>query len=176
MRESIFLKLFKRSDKNCSLIKWLKLTLLEAYLGDQLLDLLASFASYTESNSVNEFLFGEGSRYKLDLSEFIPATFINRILELHIVELLKIKYINHYEVIIEFSKPVPVVGIPTEEPIHYEVNPRKLFMLTELRLSYNTIWVSFNIVIDILVFLYTSDLVAALVTGGFVEFVRRFKI
>ena len=67
-------------------------------------------------------------------------------------------------------------GVPENNAVQYEVNPEKLFMLTELRLSYNTIWVSINITIDVVVYIFTNNLLAAIASGGVIEFIRRFKI
>ena len=58
----------------------------------------------------------------------------------------------------------------------YELNNQKLFLLTELKLSYNTIWVTINLLIDTVVYIITKDVTWALVSGAIVEFIRRFKI
>lgn len=169
VRDSVLKKIFYRTDKSIGYGKWLKLTLLESYLGEQLLEMLLSFSSYKQ-DSTGEIFSGTASfGYKSsDLEDFIAATLVNKWLCKHIKELLIIKYLNHYGLL----RLHPATEHKTSE---YEVNPEKVFLLTELRLSYNTIWVSLNFVVDMLVFVYSGSLVAALTTGAFVEFIRRFK-
>jgi hypothetical protein len=69
--------------------------------------------------------------------------------------------------------------LPTKDNPHerslYELNPEKLYLLTELKLSYNTIWVSLNVVVDIVVYVITKDIIMAILSGGTIEFIRRFK-
>lgn len=169
MRDSILKSIFFRSDKKVRYSKWLKLTLLESYLGEQLLEMLLSFSSYTKNSDFDGMLPASSNGYKTtNLEDFIAATLINRWLCKHIKELLEIKYLNHYGVLRSCAS---TEGAGAE----YEVNPEKLYMLTELRLSYNTIWVSINLAVDVIVYVFSGNLVAALTTGAVVEFVRRFK-
>jgi len=144
------------------------MTLLEAYLGEQLLELLLSLASYTENSQFDGFLQAGSHGFKAGLEQFIPATLINKVLKKYILELLELKYLKHYGVLRLADRKV-------DDPVTYEVNPEKLFLLTELRLSYNTIWVSINLLIDIIVFFCSGSLAAALASGAFIEFLRRFK-
>jgi len=58
----------------------------------------------------------------------------------------------------------------------YELNHAKLFLLTELRLAYNTSWVAINAIVDIIVYLSTNSIELMLLAGAFVEFIRRLKI
>jgi hypothetical protein len=57
----------------------------------------------------------------------------------------------------------------------FKVNKENLHLLTELKLAYNTIWVSINIIIDIVVYTLTADLTLTLLIGASIEFTRRFK-
>ena len=88
----------------------------------------------------------------------------------HIIELLEHKFADHYNLI---QLTTDNVDKPTKL---YELNNQKLFLLTELKLSYNTVWVAINLLIDTLVYLITKDITLALLSGGFIEFIRRFKI
>lgn len=149
--------------------RWLKLTLLEAYLGEQLLEMLMSFSSYQEDREFELYSGPASFGYKTsNLEDFIAATIINKWLCKHIVELLEVKLLEHYELL-------RLHPATEHSEVEYGINPEKVYLLTELRLSYNTIWVSLNLTIDIMVFVFSGSLVAALTTGAFVEFIRRFK-
>ncbi|EJR0962113.1 TPA: hypothetical protein NJ348_004454 [Vibrio parahaemolyticus] len=169
MRSSVFSKVFSRgSTQGISLLKWMKLTLLESYLGEQVIDIILSVSSYqTKSVSWKGGDQAVGG-YRGELEFFIPSTFINKLLKPHILELLEIKYFQHYEVLEK--------GETKENQHLYSANPHNLPVLSELKLSYNTIWVAINVTVDVMVYLVTSDISAALVSGAVIEFIRRFKI
>ncbi|MGO2366663.1 MAG: hypothetical protein ACTH56_08520 [Pseudoalteromonas sp.] len=171
MRDSVFKLVFKRganSDK-IGLFVWLKLLLLEAYLGEQLVEMLSVTASYKERTKGRNFGGSSSNGAKEPLSFFIPATMFNRFLSSHILQLLDIKYHQHYGILREFT------NTEVEEQPKYEANPNNLFMLVELKLAYNTIWVTLNITVDVLVYLVTNDVIATLASGAIIEFIRRFK-
>lgn len=169
LRDSVLKKIFFKSDKSIGYGKWLKLTLLEAYLGEQMLEMLLSFSSYQEDQE-SELYSGIASfGYKTsDLEDFIAATLINKWLCRHITELLHVKFLKHYDLL----RCHPATE---HSDIQYEINPQKVYLLTELKISYNTIWVTLNLIVDVLVYVFSGSLVAALTTGAFVEFIRRFK-
>ena len=169
MRESIFKSLLFRSSSEIGLFKWMRLTLLEAYLGEQLVEMFSVTSSSTERTNGSSSS-GKWPGAKKPLEFFIPATFMNQKMENQIKDLLITKYLNHYEVIRQFH-----LDYRPDEEEHFEVNPSKLHMLAELKLAYGTIWVSLNIVIDIVVFIFTKDLAATVAVGAFLEFLRRFK-
>lgn len=171
MRESILKLVFKRGDNSdkIGLFVWLKLLLLEAYLGEQLVEMLSVTASYKERTGGSNFGGSSSNGAKEPLSFFIPATMFNRLLSFHILQLLDIKYHQHYGILRENS-----IADTGEQP-KYEANPNNLFMLVELKLTYNTIWVTLNITVDVLVYLVTNDVIAALASGAIIEFIRRFK-
>lgn len=169
VRTSIFTKVFIRSDKSIVLMKWIKLTLLEIYLGEQLLEMLLAFSSYTKGTDLDAILPAGSNGYQTEnLDDFIAATYINSKLRNKIVELLQIKYLDHYDVLTKTQNSEN--GNP-----EYKLNSEKLYLLTELKLSYNTIWVALNLVTDIIVYILSSDLATALATGAVIEFIRRFK-
>jgi len=130
--------------------------------------MLSVTASYKERSKAN--FSGNGSNgAKQPLSFFIPSTMFNRLIFSHIIQLLDIKYFQHYEILRELS------NIEKGVQKKYEAEPNNLFMLVELKLAYNTIWVTLNIAIDVLVYVLTDDVVAALTSGAIIELVRRFK-
>jgi len=169
LRDSILPKIFiQNKSQKINRLKWFKLVLLESYLGEPLIDIILSVSSHQTSSKVFAGSETVSGGYQGELEFFIPATFINRLLKGHILELLEIKYCAHYEVL-------------TKEEIEdgealYSATPLNLPILSELKLSYNTIWIVLNITIDVIVYLITSDLSAALVSGALIEFFRRFKI
>lgn len=145
--------------------------ILESYLGEQLVEMLSNTASYNKEVK-NDLILGlDSSGWKKELEEFIPATFMNRLLKERIINLLNIKYCNHYNLMRE----VKTASANEVENKRFELNPEKLYLLTELKLAYNTIWISLNILIDTTVFLITDDILSALTAGAIVEVVRRFK-
>ena len=171
MRDSVFKLVIKRGENSdkIGLFVWLKLLLLEAYLGEQLVEMLSVTASYKERTKGSNFGGSSSNGAKEPLSFFIPATMFNRLLSSHILQLLDIKYHQHYGILREFTNTQ--VG---EQP-KYEATPNNLFMLVELKLAYNTIWVTLNITVDVLVYLVTNDVIATLASGAIIEFIRRFK-
>ncbi|MGC9460408.1 hypothetical protein [Vibrio genomosp. F10] len=171
MRESVFKTVFLNESKNVSCLAWVKLILLEIYLGEQLLEMLVNTSSYNlESES---FTIGsESNGWKKPLEDFIPATFFNRLLQNQIEELLNTKYNEHYQLMkvvddksLEYDSSKPL----------FKLNNQKLYLLTELKLAYNTIWVTLNIVIDIGVYWFTKDISLTILAGAGIEFLRRFK-
>ena len=169
MRTSILKKVFLRSDKSIGLMKWIKLTLLESYLGEQLLEMLLAFSSYTKGTDLDAILPAGSNGYKTEnLDDFIAATYINTKLRTQIVELLQLKYLDHYGVLNKTKSS-------ENGNLEFKLNSAKLYLLTELKLSYNTIWVTLNLVTDVFVYILSGDLATALATGAVIEFVRRFK-
>lgn len=168
MRDSIFSKVFFRSSGlDVGILTWLKLTLLESYLGEQVIDIILSVSSYQTKSITWEGDDTVVGGYKGALEYFIPATLINKYLKPQILELLEVKYFRQYQVLIMEQ------GDAGEEL--YSANPENLPILSELKLSYNTIWVTINIAIDLLVYVLTQDISAALLSGAVIEFIRRFK-
>lgn len=150
--------------------RWLKMLMLELYIGDSLLEIIGSLSSYSkaETSSIpNESPARAG--YPGDIEEFIPATFFTLLLKEQIVELLRQKFIGHYELL---YAPPRAAG----DVVKYTGNPQKLFLIGELRICYTTIWTILNIFIDVAVLIATEDLLAALATGGLIELIRRVKL
>lgn len=172
MRESVFGLLLKRHNTQVGIFTWLKMLLLESYLGEQLVEMLANTSSFSKG-SPNDLAFNIPTNgWKAELEEFIPATFINKYLKPHIEQLLLYKFTNHYNIL--RAAKLPVKDNPDGKDL-YELNPEKLYLLTELKLSYNTIWVSLNVAVDIVVYIITKDITMAILSGGIIEFIRRFK-
>ncbi len=170
MRESIFHAVFLKSSPKISSFKWLKLLFLEAYLGEQLIEMLANTSSFNKDQSGDLAFDIRSNGWKVNLEEYIPATKINTLLKEHIVDLLETKFVDHYQLI------QPIKGNSSDQEKLYELNNQKLFLLTELKLSYNTIWITINLLVDIVVYSVTQDITSALVSGAIIEFIRRFKI
>jgi hypothetical protein len=170
MRESILKTVFFKSSQQISTFKWLKLLFLEAYLGEQLIEMLANTASFNKDQSGDLAFDIKPNGWKVNLEEYIPATVINSLLNKHIIDLLETKFVHHYQLI----QSVKINSDNVKKL--YELNNQKLFLLTELKLSYNTIWVTINLLIDTVVYIITKDITWALVSGAIVEFIRRFKI
>lgn len=167
MRDSVFKLIFYRHDLTIGLISWVRMLLTELYVGEQLLDLIGITASYSKEKTPQDPAFhAPANGWRAELSQYIPATFINRLLQSRITEVLEIKYGNSYNLI----KPA---GHQHEL---WEQNPNRLYMISELRLAYNTCWTMFNIAVDIAVYFATNDVAMALVAGGVIEAVRRLKI
>ncbi|EPU2898348.1 hypothetical protein ACVU7V_004368 [Vibrio vulnificus] len=170
MRDSVFKLIFSKSKK-VSWCDWFLLTLLEIYLGEQLLEMMANTSSY--NYETEEPIFGsESNGWKRPLIDYIPATRFNLLLKNYILVLLRTKYACHYKLI----KRVNSKSLEFDRTkLLYKLNQSSLHLLTELKLAYNTIWVTLNVTIDIFVYVVTKDLTATLAVGAFIEFIRRFK-
>lgn len=164
MRQSVFSLLLFRSETQVSFICWTKFILLECYLGEQLIEMLATTASFRKPQTQKDPAFhAPANGWNVNLPEYIPSTFINKCLQKQIIQLLEIKFTSHYKILLKKEGKI------------YTHNPNNLFLLTELKLAYNTIWITINITIDILVYILTKDLTLTILTGGIIEFLRRFK-
>ena len=82
MRESILKTVFFKSSQQISTLKWLKLLFLEAYLGEQLIEMLANTASFNKDQSGDLAFDIKPNGWKVNLEEYIPATIINSLLDL----------------------------------------------------------------------------------------------
>ncbi|SEH07398.1 hypothetical protein [Candidatus Venteria ishoeyi] len=167
MRESIFKKVFFGKPSKISLLSWTKLLLLEVYLGEQLLEMLSNTASFNMDAPFN----GKTNGWERSLIDFIPATLINRLLSKSILVLLNDKFHSHYALMKHVQAP------EGEEEIVslYKLNNENLHLLTELKLAYNTIWITLNVIVDVVVYIATNDISITLLTGAVIEFIRRFK-
>lgn len=78
MRDSIFLRVFKRGEKSSSvgLWLWLKLILLEAYLGEQLVEMLSVTAAFSEGEKGINFGGGSSNGAKEPLNFFYSSYII----------------------------------------------------------------------------------------------------
>ncbi|EIZ1008064.1 TPA: hypothetical protein RQJ98_004598 [Vibrio vulnificus] len=171
MRDSVF-KILLSKDRNISFCVWLKITLLEIYLGEQLLEMISNTASY--NHETEELTIGsESNGWKKPLIDYIPSTYLNAKLKDSILRLLRIKYLYQYKLI----KKVDSKSLEYDDKATlYKLNHASLHLLTELKLAYNTIWVGLNLTIDLIVYLCTKDLATTLAVGGAIEFIRRFKL
>ena len=174
MRNSIFKTVFRGRDKSISIFVWFKMLFIELYMGEHLLEMLSSTASYNHESVASRF-DSETNGWRRPLEDFIPATLFTRLLRVHILELLEKKYIAHYSIMQKVELKEDEKELDTGAT-RYELNHGNLHLLTELRISYNTAWVILNISIDAIVFLITLDWVMTLISGAVVEIIRRFKL
>lgn len=159
MRESILLTILLKKDvKDVSVLEWIKLTIIELYVGDQVLDIVSSVSSF----------HGSSKGWKKDFEYFIPATFINKIMKRLIVRLIDVKYYKYYRILSDKQYKGELVG--------YSANSDEIAKISELKICYNTIWVAVNILVDTFVFIVTEDISAALLSGAAIEFFRRFRL
>ncbi|NKQ12556.1 hypothetical protein [Pseudomonas sp. SST3] len=169
MRESIFKNVFFWGDTETSALKWLAMLPLELYVGEHLIEMLSNTASYNHETREPK-IGSETNGWRKPLAEFIPATLFNKSFQNKIIELLREKYLKHYN-LIKQSEPYS-----EDAPERFELNHGKLYLLTELKLAYNTIWVLLNFTIDLAVYFITKDLTMTLLAGAIVEFIRRLKL
>ena len=171
MRKSVFSKIFFGRPKTIPHFKWLGFLILEAYLGEQLLDMISSTSSYNEGDQyfiTKQVDFGDKiNGWCKPLIDFIPSTLFNKILKNKILKLLRYKYVEHYQLLTK--------RVENDVDQEYGLNHDSIHLLTELKLGYNTIWVTINIIVDIIVYWYSTDISLTVAVGGFIEFLRRFK-
>lgn len=174
MRDSVFSLIFKGRPKDIPLINWIKFLFLEIYLGEQLLEMISTTAAYNEGDQyakTGQLDFGDKiNGLSKSLVYFIPSSMINKCLCVPITEVLYKKYVIHYQLLTERD------GVDNESALTcYGLNHDKIHLLTELKLAYNTIWATMNIIVDLIVFISTRDVAITVATGAFIELIRRFK-
>jgi|GEM_PF-2669022 len=174
MRESIFKKVFFQGCSKVSYSKWFRYLLLELYLGENLIDMLANTASYNRGE-VMARMDSETNGWRRSLEDFIPATVINNLLKNHILFMIKAKYVNHYGLVRVVKEDYVSHEHSSMSDERYELDHKNIHLLTELRITYNTVWVLINGTIDVIVYIVTQDIVSTLLAGALIEFIRRFK-
>lgn len=89
-----------------------------------------AFSSYTEGTDLDAFIPAGSNGYRTEnLDDFIAATYINSKLRDQIVELLKIKYLEHYGVL---------NTEPNSDNGNIEFNHRRVGIYFIWRLSYSS--------------------------------------
>lgn len=137
--------------------------LLELYIGDQLLDMISTTAAFNSERLADDPVKSRDFGWSVALHEFIPSTMVNRFLQHRIVEVLRQKYGQSYSLLVNTRHD------------DWKQNQEQLYLISELRLAYNTCWTGFNLAVDIVVYIVTNDVAIALAVGGFIEAIRRLK-
>ncbi|ETZ09179.1 hypothetical protein [Vibrio parahaemolyticus] len=176
--EDGYLKLvFFRSHKlrdRIGRMRWILVTLTELMVGAELLESLLVTASVPPS------LQSEKAEYErfglpLHLSMHIPMGFVTKKLKFKILEVLYYKYCLQY-MILESTSPPKVNEL--EKIINctrtkFRVNKYTFYQFIALRRVYDLSWLVFNISLDLLIYVWSNDLNAALLSALFVEGLRR---
>ncbi|MCF9066254.1 hypothetical protein, partial [Vibrio parahaemolyticus] len=176
--EDGYLKLvFFRSPKlrdRIGRMRWILVTLTELIVGAELLESLLVTASVPPSLQ-SEKSECERSGLPLHLSMHIPMGFVTKKLKFKILEVLYYKYCLQY-MILESTSPPKVNEL--EKIINctrtkFRANKSTFYQFIALRRVYDLSWLVFNISLDLLIYVWSNDLNAALLSALFVEGLRR---
>ena len=168
--------LFRSAElkKMISMWKWSVLTLVEMIVGTELLESFVTTGSvlpYRRQAEENSKEYGN----ELHLTLHIPAGLITNLLRQKIIELLYYKYSLHYLILDSVGEP----SINNESKIidcsrtRFRARKNLFYQFIALRRVYDLFWLVFNIIIDSLVFLATTDIKFALLSALTVEAIRR---
>ncbi len=164
-----------RNDKVSQYVsryKWFWLCFVEVLFGEELIESLVTTASVkNQSDRFNHKNYG----LALPLSQHIPAGFLTNLFRKQLIEVLFYKYYMQYILI----EPLEKIDIQKDSrkiecsSKRFAVFKQKLWHIMPFRRVYVFSWVFINVILDVVVYLITSDLDMALMTAFVVEGVRR---
>jgi len=167
---------FRSTDlkQRISSIKWFTLTIIEVIVGAELLESIVT----TGSVKPNETLAKTDSEQygnELHLTLHIPAGLITNLLRNQIIELLYYKYYLHYLVLTPVGEPCVDDNSNIIDCSRTRFRARKnvFYQFIALRRVYDLFWLVFNISVDLLIFLTTTDINLALLSALSIEAARR---
>jgi hypothetical protein len=167
---------FRNSDLKLQVspFKWFILTIVEMIVGTELLESLVTTGSvppYKKIKKENSEEYGN----ELHLTLHIPAGLITNILRNQIIELLYYKYYLQYLILTPVGKPSEDHTAKIIDCSRTRFRARKdiFYQFIALRRVYDLFWLFFNITVDLIVFLATTDIKFALLSALTIEAVRR---
>ncbi|MBT1443308.1 hypothetical protein KJI95_02030 [Shewanella sp. JM162201] len=160
--------------KEISLWKWFVLTIVEMVVGTELLE---SFLTTGSVSPYKTLIKEDSTEYgnELHLTLHIPAGLITNLLRNKIIELLYYKHFLHYLILVPVGEPCVNDESKTIDCSRTRFRARKniFYQFISLRRVYDLFWLVFNITIDLLVFLATTDIQFALLSALTIEAIRR---
>lgn len=154
--------------------KWFVMTIVEMVVGTELLE---SFVTTGSVHPYQTIIKDDSDNYgnELHLSLHIPAGLITNILRNQIIELLYYKYSLQYLILEPVGEPYVNKEESTIDCSRTRFRARKeiFYQFIALRRVYDLFWLIFNLTIDLMVFLITTDIKFALLSALAVEALRR---
>lgn len=177
-RPNSYLKLvaFRNEElkKQVSSLKWFILTVVEMIVGTELLE---SFVTTGSVPTYKKILKEDSDEYgnELHLSLHIPAGLVTNILRSQIIDLLYYKYYLQYLILYPVGKPCEDNKSKTIDCSRTRFRARKnvFYQFIALRRVYDLFWLIFNITVDSLVFVATTDIKFVLLSALTIEAIRR---
>ena len=154
--------------------KWAVLTIIEMIVGAELLESLVTTASvlpYRNLKKVDSEEYGN----ELHLALHIPAGLVTNLLRKQVIELLYYKYYLQYLIL----DPVGECDVNSESKTidcsrtRFRARKNVFYQFIALRRVYELFWLIFNIAVDLLVYLATTDIKFVLLSALTVEAIRR---
>ena len=159
--------LLKRNEilkRKITTFDWIYLSILELLFGMDLLESFNLSCVYTDKKN-------EGR--PLHLNRFIGNKFIMNLLKSEVRKLMYYKFFLRYKII------EPEV-FPSENEINinctrypFHVNKVLVTQFSSMKTIYGLIWFFINLVIDIIVYVFTNDIQLVLISIVFIEGIRR---
>lgn len=177
-RTGSYLKLvcYRNTDLKAQVtrFKWFVMTIVEMVVGTELLESLVTTGSVPPYQTI---IKDDSDNYgnELHLSLHIPAGLITNILRNQIIELLYYKYSLQYLILVPVGEPYVNKEESTIDCSRTRFRARKeiFYQFIALRRVYDLFWLIFNLTIDLMVFLITTDIKFALLSAFAVEALRR---
>ncbi len=168
--------LFRRGERTKDVVPlwaWIRMTVVELLVGDELLESLVTTASDSgcpEDPDVKG-KFGRGQH----LSHHIPYGLVNKLLRPRLLEVLYYKYHLQYLLL---DSVAPVAESRTENIIdvtrtRFRLHKDLLGELIAFRRVYVVCWTCFNLLVDAVVFLVWQEFEAVVLSALSIEAIRR---
>lgn len=170
---TVFLR-SKELKSEVSLLKWIKLTLVELAIGVELLENIIMSFSVAPYDGYKKKL-GENYGATRHLSIFVPYGIFNNIVREAAIEVLFYKYYKQYYLL----QPAEEYDVDKEScsinctRTRFSARKDLFSELIAFRRVYELCWLLFNVAIDIAVYLLSNSLEAAIASAISIEGIRR---
>ncbi|PSV23526.1 hypothetical protein C0W44_01675 [Photobacterium leiognathi subsp. mandapamensis] len=170
---TVFLR-SKELKSEVSLLKWIKLTLVELAIGVELLENIIMSFSVAPYDGYKKEL-GENYGATRHLSIFVPYGIFNNIVREAAIEVLFYKYYKQYYLL----QPAEEYDVDKEScsinctRTRFSARKDLFSELIAFRRVYELCWLLFNVAIDIAVYLLSNSLEAAIASAISIEGIRR---
>jgi len=165
------------NNKDVSMFFWFKILITELFFAEEILDNLVMTSSYNNTGSFDLSGGAKDSGWNRQICYHIPNGIVNNFFIKPITEMIFIKYYRQYLIIETDSQLIPINGdnsIDISE-VDFKVSKERLHQFMELKKLYNFIGVISNILIDSIVYLATKRIDFAILSGAFIEWLRKIR-
>ncbi|EGR2849586.1 TPA: hypothetical protein ACGF4L_003847 [Vibrio cholerae] len=164
----------KELKSEVTLLKWIKLTLVELAIGVELLENIIMSFSVAPYDNYKERL-GENYGATRHLSIFVPYGIFNNIVRETAIEVLFYKYHKQYYLL----QPAEEYDVDKQScsinctRTRFSARKDLFSELIAFRRVYELFWLFFNVTVDITVYLLSNSLEATIATAMGIEGIRR---